>query len=1134
MSLQFIMGPSGSGKSHYLYEWVTKQSLQNPNKNYIVLVPEQFTMQTQKDLVMASSRKGILNVEVLSFHRLAQRVLEETGENGRMILSDVGKNFVIRKIASEQEAELKVFGGHLRKIGYISEIKSVISELTQYDIQPKLLEEWIENAEKNPALQNKLCDIKTIYENFQTYLKDKYITGEEVLDVLATVAHRSNLLKDSVIVMDGFTGFTPVQIKLLRVLLGVCEGLKVTVTMDAKENPFVYKHPYQLFALSKQMVTTLMREAKECGVIIEEPVYLYNKPVYRFQNNEPLAFLENHLFRYSQEIYEGEQENVQIWCAKSPQEEMDFVSQTIRRLVREGQCRYHDIAVLTKDMNAYANHIKRSFESYQIPVFLDHKRSILLNSFVEYVRSLLAMAEQNFSYESVFRYLRTNLTVLGQDEVDVLENYVVAMGIRGYKKWQTKWIRRTANLDEAQLEAVNQIRETFMNGIQDLVGVFKQKRKTVRDVTTALHEFFLREDLQKRVQVYQLKFEADGELALAKEYAQVYRLMIELLDQFVELLGDEPISMKEYCELLDAGLEEAKVGVIPPSIDQVMVGDVERSRLKDVKVVFLVGASDHFIPGEGNQNGLLSEYDRQFIIDQGALLAPGAKEKTYIQKFYLYLLLTKPTSQVYLTYSKTLADGKSTRPSYLIGEVKKYFADLKVQDVSDCLLNGEYTPQRGIHALVQGLQKRTRGLGSEWQELYTWYKKHPEWEGKIEQILEAAFYQKPESVLTKATAKLLYGDILENSVTRLEKFSRCPYVHFVEYGLQLQERQMYQFDALDMGNLFHSAIEKFSKKIKKEGYTWLNIPEAEQEELIEQSVEESIVDYGNSILYSSARHEYIISRLKRMMRRSVWALKKQLEKGDFVPESYELSFGGHSAWQMPDVDLGALGTLRLKGKIDRIDVCEDGDKLYIKVIDYKTGKQVFDWNQLCHGLQLQLVVYLNAAMEIQKQKYPDKQVVPAGLFYYLMKDPLVKKEADAQKREKAILGELCPNGVLQGDDTVVKHLDCDFTKYSQVIPVHKDTMLSEADFDVICRHVNGQVQKIGTKILEGKVETEPYELSKKTPCKYCSYRSICGFDEAIPGYTYRQLKELKYEDILDKMREEVEEWECNSHQISNE
>lgn len=1131
MSLQFVMGPSGSGKSHYLYEWVTNESLQHPDKNYVVLVPEQFTMQTQRDLVMASPRKGILNVEVQSFHRLAKKVFEEVGETNRVVLDDIGKNFVIRKIAGEQQGELRVLGNNLKKLGYISEIKSIISEFTQYDIQPETIGRLLEHTESNSALYYKMQDIKKVYEGFQAYLREKYITGEEILDVLAQVANKSNFLKNSVLVLDGFTGFTPVQNKLLRQLLVLCEQVLVTVTMDSRENPYVYHHPYQLFAMGKQMVVNLSQIARECQCEIKQPVCLYDAPVYRFRNNEALGFMESHIFRYSKDTFEKEQDAIAIYRCKNPHEEVDFVAQTIRRLVRTKEYRYRDLAVITNGMDVYANHIERVFAQYDIPVFVDYKRSILLNSCVEYIRSLLAMAEQNFTYESVFRYLRTGLSGLAEDEVDILENYVVALGIRGYKKWQEKWIRKTRDMDEETLVKVNEVKDRLINSVESVMEVLKSRKKTVRHVTEALHNFFVQEELQQHVKNMQLQFEEKGEIALAKEYGQVYGIVISLLDQLVELLGDETISLKEYCELLDSGLEETKVGVIPPGVDQVVVGDLERSRIQDVKTVFLLGVNDSYIPGSVGNGGLLSEYDRSLMTEQGMSLAPNMKEKIYIQKFYLYLILTKPKNQVYLTYSNTSSDGKSQRPSYLVSEFLKMFPKLKVKEQVERLSGRELTKDIGIRYLVAGLQQKDGGLSEEWQELYTWYKKQPEWKNKLEQIIEATFYEKPKQSLSQEMAKQLYGEVLQNSVSRLEQFSKCAYSHFLKYGLGLKEREEYRFESIDMGNLFHSAIEKFSYKLEKAGYTWNNLPMDKQEEFIGESVDECITDYGNSILYSSARNTYIIARLQRMLSRTVWALRKQLEKGDFVPSGYEISFGGRKGPAVSCVDLGELGELRLKGKIDRIDLCVDEDKVFVKVIDYKTGSQTFDWNKLCYGLQLQLVVYLNAAMEIEKKEYPDKEIIPAGLFYYQMKDPIVEKGTNT---EDAILEELCPDGILQRSSNVVQHMDRQFTAKSQVIPVSKNkdgelrganSLLSSEEFRVISEHANQKVREIGTHILEGVAEVAPYELEGKTGCEYCPYQTVCGFEEKLPGYEYRHLEKKNKEEILENMRKEVEPWE---------
>ena len=936
MALQFIMGPPGSGKSHYLYEKVTKASLEHPETNYIVLVPEQFTMQTQKDLVMASPRKGIMNVDVLSFGRLAHRIFEETGGNQRKVLDDVGKSFVLRKIAGDCEAELRVLGSNLKKTGYIGEVKSVISEFTQYAIQEETLEQMIEEVKDSSNLYYKLQDIKTIYHGFREYLREKYITGEELLDVLCTVVGESKILKDSVVVLDGFTGFTPVQNKILRELFGVCKRVVITVTMEQKENPFSYKHPYQLFALSKQMVTSLITIAKETKTDVEEPIYLYDRPIYRFRENTALAFLEAHLFRYSKEQYEKEQDRIQVYCAKNPKEEVDFAAQKIRNLARTRGYRYREIAIIASDLNTYGNQIEKIFGEYQIPIFMDHKRSILLNSFVEYVRSLLAMVEQNFSYESVFRYLRTGLTGFSDEEIDIVENYVIALGIRGYKKWQEKWIRRARGMEETELERINDIKERFLIQVEDVTMVLTKRNKTVSEVTKALYDFLVKEELQKKVKEYEIRFGNDGELALEKEYGQVYRIVIELFDKFVELLGEEQIALKEYCELLDAGLEEAKVGVIPPSLDQVVAGDIERTRIKDIKAVFLLGANDMYIPGKENAGGILSEHDRELFQKGGVVLAPGAKEKAFIQKFYLYLLMTKPSEQLYVTYSKVSADGKTLRPAYLIQDLRRMYKKMEIQD-ADCQPDKkELTPKSGFAYLIEKLQKKHEGLGTEWQELYTWYRQNPKWRKKIEQIVEACFYEKPKDGLTTRTAQRLYGTILENSVTRLEKFSACAYAHFLSYGLNLREREEYTFQAIDLGNIFHSAIEHFAKKLEAEGYTWTTLPEVRREELIEESVEESIVDYGNTILYSSARNEYIIKRLKRMMRRTVWALTKQLEKGDFMPGGYEISFGGASGLSTSDIALDGHGRMRLRGKIDRVDICEDEDNVYVKVIDYKT------------------------------------------------------------------------------------------------------------------------------------------------------------------------------------------------------
>ena len=728
MALQFIFGNPGSGKSHYLYEHIIRESMKHPDTNYIILVPEQFTMQTQKELVLRHPRHGIMNIDVLSFARLAFRVLEETGNGSREILDDEGKNLILRRLAGKKEDSLKVLKGNIKKPGYISEVKSVISELTQYNISPDGMDDMITEADESSYLAWKLKDIQVMYQAFEEYLADKYITKEEILDILSSVMDKSRMLKDSVIALDGFTGFTPLQNKVLGEMLQHCQKVMITVTMDKREDPYVLKDKYQLFALSKQMVTSLVRIAGEEKVLVEEPVCLYQEPVWRFRNAPALAFLEKELFRYSGRTYREKQSNVRIYAATNPRMEVECAAQRIRFLIRKKEYRYREIAVIASDMNLYADEIEKTFREYEIPVFMDYKRNVLLNSFVEYIRSLLAMAEQNFSAESVFRFLRTDLVGFTGEELDLLENYVLALGIRGYKKWQEKWIRRAKDTTEEELEVLNHLRVCFVEKTEDLVFVLKQRQKTVRDVTLAICEFLEKEEIQKQVKVLENQFTEAGELALAKEYAQIYRVVMELFDKFVSLLGDERIALKEYRELLDAGMEEARIGVIPPSLDEVMAGDIERTRLKDIRALILLGVNDSLIPGNASAGGLISDRDRERFEERGIALAPGTREKSYIQKIYLYLHMTKPTEELMLTYSKVSADGKSRRAAYLIGDLKRMYTKLPVFNMDQYgMETKEMLPQTGIGSLIEGLQNPKKMEEGSWQELYRWYCAQEDW-----------------------------------------------------------------------------------------------------------------------------------------------------------------------------------------------------------------------------------------------------------------------------------------------------------------------------------------------------------------------------------------------------------------------
>ena len=1109
MALQFIFGGSGAGKSHYLYKKIIQEAGENPALNYMVLVPEQFTMQTQKDLVLMHEKKGIMNIDVLSFGRLAYRIFEETGKGDTPVLDDEGKNLILRKIANDVEPKLKVLKGNMKRLGYISEVKSVLSEFDQYDIGSDEIERVMERAGKDSYLYYKLQDMKLIYEGFREYLKDRYITKEELLDVLCRVVPESELLKRSVVVLDGFTGFTPVQNRLLAELMKNCLDVVITISIDEKEDPYTYLNPCQMFGMSKHTVAALTKIAKECRVEQKDPVWPGDRPYYRFRDCKPLAFLEENLFRYSGKSYTEKQDAIAIFEARNPREEAFAAAARVRRLVRVEGFRYREIGVIVTDLNGYGDYLEQAFARYEIPVFMDYKRSILLNSFVEYVRSILAMAEQNFTYDSVFRFLRAGYGPFSEEETDELENYCLALGIRGYRTWQQQFIRREKDMTEEELERVNHMRVTLVELVDDVVFVLKQKKKTVRDITEALYRFLEKRNLQQLLKRQEEEFAQTGELALAKEYAQVYGVVIGLFDKFVELLGDEEVSLGEYCELLDAGLNEAKIGVIPPGLDQVIVGDVERTRLKDIKALLVLGVNDSLLPGSLLRTGLLGERDREKFEQEKLALTPGGKEKAYIQKFYLYLNLTRPERKLYLFCSKASSDGTALRPAYLISEIRRLFPKLSVIDETKVRLEDrELTAKTGITPLIQGLRMKDDLTGSAWMELYSWYRRNPEWAGKINELLEATFFSYYPKQISEMAARLLYGEHFQNSISRMERFSACAFSHFLTYGLRLKRREEFEFQALDLGNVFHGAIERYSGKADRDG-GWTGISEERRKEFVRESVEEAVTDYGNSILYSTARNEYMITRLTRLLDRTVWALTDQLSKGDFVPEAYEMTFGN--------------------GKIDRIDTCEDKDEVYVKILDYKTGQTGFDISALYHGLQLQLMVYMNAAIEHVQNRYPDKEVVPAGVFYYCMKDPLVEKADEKTKTEK-MKKELRMDGIVNLEKESLKHLDNELKGESTVVPVkfNKDGSLSKASKAVDCEEFHTMLsfakdksQSLQESIRQGEVGVHPYRQGQRTGCDYCDYQHICGFDMKLPGYEYDDISKLSGDEAIAKMRQQL-------------
>lgn len=1143
MSLRFYFGPSGSGKSHRIYEEIMQRAAQEPGRNFLIIVPDQFTMQTQKDLVMRSDRGGILNIDVLSFGRLSHRILEEVGTKEMPVLDDTGKSLVLQKIAADLKEQLPAMGSLLHKQGYIHEVKSAISEFMQYGISTQDMDKLIASAEKRGALAMKLRDLKTLYRGFQDYIKDHFITTEETLDVLRRSLSKSKILPGSVVVFDGFTGFTPIQNRLIQELMRVCAETIVTVTIGAEEDPYQPDGEQKLFHLSKKTVADLVKLAAEAEVERGEDVFVKGG-INRFTQAPALCYLEQNLFRYQYEPYTEKQQELCMFEALSPREEVHQTALYIRNLIREQEFNYRDIAVVIGDLEGYASYVETEFGQLEIPCFIDRTRGIVLNPMIEYIKSALQLYIKDFSYDTVFHFLRSGMVDISREEIDELENYVIRTGARGYRTYSRLFTRRTEEMQqgsgqddteraEETMERLNRIRQQFADTVEIL---HMAPRAKAGEYVYHLYDFLEQNQVQQKLLNYQQQFDQEGDLAKAREYAQIYRLVMDLLDQIYELLGEEEISLQEFADILDAGFGEITVGTIPQNVDRIVVGDMERTRLKQVKVLFFLGVNDGNIPKNASKGGIISDMDREFLIESGTEMAPSPRQQMYIQRLYLYLNMTKPSQRLYLSYAKVNSDGKGIRPSYLIDTVRKLFPQLAV----------EYPQNRSRIEQIEGRQEGARYLAEELreyadgtlreeerQDFYLMYRAYEADPQGRDRLTQAAFRRYKESGLSRIVARALYGRQLENSVSRLETYAACACRHFLQYGLSLREREEFGFEVSDMGNVYHAVLENFAGKLAESGRTWWDFDENFASKVVREAIEGYAATYGETVLYGSARNEYAITRMSRILTRTVLTLQQHLKQGSFQPDNYELSFRFAEELDSIHVDLSEEEKMHLQGRIDRIDVSEDAEHVYVKVIDYKSGNKKFDLAALYYGLQLQLVVYMNAAMELESRKHPDKEIVPAALLYYHIDDPTIETpvELTDEQINEQILAKLRMNGVVNSDPEVVERLDHYLQDKSAVIPVEKKKdgsfsarsgILSREEMQLVSAYVDAKIRDIGREILDGKIAANPYEKGNEEACTYCAYKKVCGFDGSIPGYEKRQLEDLDKQTLMQRMQETTE------------
>ncbi len=1142
MSLTFFTGSAGSGKTHCMYNEIIRQSLAHPQQNYLLLVPEQFTMASQAEITRRHPDHVIMNVDVLSFNRLAYRVFDELGIQTATILEDTGKNLLLRQVAAEHEDELGHLRGLLRRPGYIDEMKSLLTEFMQYRITPDDVAQMNETPGISPSFAMRQADILVMYRGFLQAMEGRFITAEDLLAMLAEHIPQSRYAKNLTVFCDGFTGFTPLQMDVMEQLLSLAREVTVAVTLDPAEDAFLSRGEQELFAMSKTMIRRLSEAAKRCGCPVMDPVRIDGCHEEagvlmdgRFLQGGKLSFLEQNLFRDRGAVYTGEAaDEIRLCRLRSLRSELAFAAASVRDLVRTKGYRWRQIAVVCPDLASYGSYAEEIFDEYGIPLFCDRKAEVLYHPLTELVRSAFGLIAQGFSYESVLGFLRCGLTGFEPRQIDRFDNYIYAAGIRGWRAYTRTFERLPQGMTPEDVARA----DTFRAGFADLLSAFVsacQGKQPVHVFSDALRDLLVSCKAEEQLKEMAARKDAQGRETDAAVCRQIYGRMTELLEKTDTLLSEEVMDAAEYLSLLESGMAAMDIGSIPASADTVILGDLERTRLEGIRALFLLGAGNNAIPAVTRSGGFLTQAERQALKDADWELAPTDREKSFMQRFYLYLTLTRPSDLLVVTYPSADGEGKEVAPSYLIHTLQNMFDGLQVEypETADPLLFLS-AEEPALDSLAARMREAAEGEPVSGLLTALYAQATPEQKSRL--LAAARSESAPEGIGPFASG----GSPLASSVSRLEQFAACPYAYFLDYELKLRERKEYALEAPDLGNVYHAALYNYAEELKARNLPWNVLSQEESEAIADRALSAAIEKEVPYLAHEDAGLSFAMKRVRATLDRTFWALTEQVRRSSFEPQAFELSFGSEAPMR---VELEGGHSMRFSGKVDRMDVWEGPDATYLKIMDYKSSSHKLDYTAVYYGRQLQLPLYMNAATELMAARNPGRDVRPAGLLYYHIADPILSVSADQAGTDHKgdILRQLRPEGLINGRPEILRAMDAELMDNadegitgvpSDVIRVtlKKDgtpdahsRVASEEELQLLQRFVRRKLIAAGNEIVSGRRPARPYRQKKKNGCEYCDYRAVCGFDLRLPGYGYCDEKPMKKDEWMERAAEFVEE-----------
>ncbi|NLK52439.1 MAG: helicase-exonuclease AddAB subunit AddB [Syntrophomonadaceae bacterium] len=1176
MRLRFIIGRAGTGKTTYCLSQIQRELQQHPEGPAIILlVPEQATFQLEAALTSLPGLGGSKRAHVYSFRRLAWKVVQEVGGATRSYLRETGKRMALYNFLQQRKDQLRVFYRAARQPHFADTLANTITEMKRHCLTPSLLVSTAKKMDSDHILlRDKLEDIALLWADFEHFLCDRFSDPDDYLNLLAERLSHSPTCRQAEVWVDGFSGFTPQEYQVLQALMQVSNRVNVALCLDAR----LHQTPEEteLFFNTYQTYTDLLDQARQLGItvekncILDDPALL-STPVSggssftapRFRHNSSLGFLERNFFRWPRQPYPIEAPGIKLVAAHNQHAEVEGAARAIMGLARDqGYC-WREISLLVRDLSHYTEPIERVFTDYGIPCFIDYKRPVGHHPLVELLCAALETVASGWESTAVFRFLKTDLVPIPREAVDCLENYVLAHGLRGsrwfdrepwayYRRYSLGEGSELTETTRPEIQQINALRNQAIGALHTF-SISVQSNPSVYNISLALYNLITDLGVREQLQSWSQEAQEQGQLERAREHVQIYNQVLALLDELVEALGEQKMTARDYLEILQAGLDNLRLGLISPGLDQVFVGSLDRSRPAQVRANFLLGVNEGVLPKRPGKEGVLTDPERERLRLKGLKLAPDSKRMLFEEQYLIYQGLTRASEYLWVSYALADQEGNALHPSPLITQLQEVFPQNKV---INCPLEPEgtkedldfiVTPKRTFSYLALRLreaQNEGQNLSSIWQEVYDWGLNQGG-SADYARALAGLSHRNYEVNLSAPTCRQLYGSRLRISVTQIERFKSCPYAYFLQFGLSLKERETAKLRPLDLGQLFHAALKLFVQEVEQAGLCWPQVTQEISQQMASKISGQLIPQLSKELWLSSERQRYLGQKLRQIIQNSAWAVVEQIQAGSFRPLRLELAFGypeGLPALRIPVSELNsaeANGTsegegtiLELVGRIDRIDLASSEEGNYVRIIDYKSGSVRVNLIDLYYGLQLQLLAYLEAVLTGAPQLGLG-EVWPGGLCYFSIQDPVISASSPPEPEQVAeeIQKRYKLKGFILRDQHLVDLMERGLTGTSRIIPVgrkkdgdftSRSSLITQRQFKLLRSYLYRVLREAAREIMNGVVAIQPYQRKKRKACTYCPFKPVCQFDLLI-GNRYHVQKNLSEAAIWQLLDVEVNE-----------